>query len=138
MSEANKALVRALVDEIQNNHRLDRMPEYFEANFANHAEHGAQSAGEQTAVERAQAMFSQLFAAFPDFHATIHQQLAEGDRVVTFKTMHGTHHGSFMGIAPTGRTVSFAVIDIVRIENGKVVEHWAVQDRAAFMQQLGA
>jgi predicted ester cyclase len=34
--------------------------------------------------------------------------------------------------------VSFAVIDIVRIENGKVVEHWAVQDRAAFMQQLGA
>ena len=138
MSQANKALVCALVDEIQNNHRLDRMPDYFEANFANHAEHDAQSAGERSAVERTQALFTQLFEAFPDFHATIHQQLAEGDRVVTFKTMRGTHHGQFMGIAPTGRTVTFDVIDIVRIENGKVVEHWAVQDRAALMQQLGA
>jgi predicted ester cyclase len=42
-----------------------------------------------------------------------------------------------MGVAPTGRPIAFAVIDILRLENGKVVEHWAIQDRLALMQQLG-
>jgi len=57
--------------------------------------------------------------------------------VVADKNFRGTHQGEFMGVAPTGRQVEFAVIDILRLDQGKVVEHWAVQDRLALMQQMG-
>jgi hypothetical protein len=50
----------------------------------------------------------------------------------------GTHKGEFMGIPPTGKSVSFGVIDIIRIAEGKVVEHWGLMDSMAMRQQLGA
>lgn len=136
MSEANKAAVRRMVDELQNQHRLERMEEFFEPDFINHVEHGEQPAG-LNAVQRARLAFGQLFAAFPDMRCTILDQVAEGDKVVTHKLFSGTHQGDFMGLAPTGRQIEFAVIDILRLKEGKVAEHWAVQDRMALMQQLG-
>src|SRR4051794_25073480 len=136
MSEANKAIVRRLIDEIQNVHDLARIDAFFIPNFINHLEDADVSA-ELTAAERAKLAFGQLFAAFPDLHVSIQDQLAEGDKVVTHKLFRGTHQGAFMGVAPTGRPITFAVIDILRLENGKVVEHWAIQDRLALMQQLG-
>ncbi len=63
--------------------------------------------------------------------------IAEGDKVVVRGTWSGTHKGEFMGIAPTGKSVSFGVIDIVRIAGGKVVEHWGQMDNLRMMQQLG-
>ena len=63
--------------------------------------------------------------------------VAEGDKVATRKTFHGTHQGEFMGIPPTGQQVSIGLIDIVRIVDGKVVEHWSIGDNLGMMQQLG-
>jgi predicted ester cyclase len=136
MSEANKATVRRLIEEVQNRHDLARIDAFFAPNFINHLE-APDLSSELNAAERAKSVFRQLFTAFPDLHVTIHDQVAEGDRVVTHKSFHGTHQGPFMGVAPTGRQIEFAVIDILRLENDKVVEHWAVQDRLALMQQLG-
>ncbi len=76
-------------------------------------------------------------AAFPDGHMTIEDMLAEGDKVVTRKTFHGTHQGEFMGIPPTGRQVAIQVIDIVRVVEGQVVEHWNAVDNLGLLQQLG-
>jgi predicted ester cyclase len=84
------------------------------------------------------ALFGMLFGAFPDLRAEIHQQFAEGNDVITRKTFHGTHRGDFMGIPPTGAEVAFDVIDIVRVPDGKVVEHWNIVDSMALMTQLGA
>jgi predicted ester cyclase len=136
MSEQNKATVRRMVEEVQNRHQLERIEEFFDPNFINHLEDSEQ-VSEVNAVERAKIVFGQLFTAFPDLHTTIQAQVAEGDKVVTHKIFRGTHQGEFMGLAPTGRQIEFAVIDILRLDNGKVVEHWAVQDRLALMQQLG-
>lgn len=136
MREENKAFVRRLVEEIQNQHHLERMEQFFDPNFVNHLEH-PDAASEVNAVERARLVFTQLFTAFPDLRVTVQNQVAEGDKVVTHKLFHGTHQGEFMGTAPTGRQIEFAVIDILRLDNGKVVEHWAVQDRLTLMQQLG-
>ena len=111
-------------------------PAFFAPNFINHLE-APDLSSELNAAERAKIVFRQLFTAFPDLHVTIHDQVAEGDRVVTHKSFQGTHQGLFMGVAPTGRQIEFAVIDILRLENDTVVEHWAVQDRLALMQQLG-
>lgn len=136
MSEENKATVRRLVEEIQNRHRIERLEEFFHPDFINHLEDSEQPS-ELNAVERARIVFSHMFAAFPDLRVTIQDQVAESDKVVTRKLFRGTHQGEFMGLAPTGRQVEFAVIDILRLESGKVVEHWAIQDRLALMQQLG-
>jgi predicted ester cyclase len=53
-------------------------------------------------------------------------------------TTAGTHEGSFQGIAPTGRTVEIHVIDIVRVTDGRIVEHWNCVDRLGLLAQLGA
>jgi steroid delta-isomerase-like uncharacterized protein len=136
VQEANKAIVRRMIEAIQNSHQLDRMEEFFHPNFANHLEDGEPPA-EGSAIERARRAFGALFAAFPDLHVSIRCQVAEGDQVVTHKLFRGTHRGEFMGVPATGRPIEFAVIDILRLEDGKVAEHWAVQDRLALMQQLG-
>lgn len=67
----------------------------------------------------------------------IEELIAEEDKVVFRVTGHGTHRGDFMGAPATGRRVSIAGIDIVRLEGGKLVEHWANFDRLGMMQQLG-
>jgi len=76
-------------------------------------------------------------AAFPDFHAEIHWQLAVGDRVTTYKTYYSTHEGPFLGIAPTHRTVHFESVDVMRVQNGKITDHWGVGNLLSLMQQIG-
>jgi predicted ester cyclase len=75
--------------------------------------------------------------AFPDSYFNVEDMIAEGEKVVTRKTFHGTHEGELMGIPPTGRRVSMGLIDIVRIADGRVMEHWSVGDNLGMMQQLG-
>ncbi len=79
-----------------------------------------------------------LRSAFPDFKATIDDILAEDDKVVLRMTWNGTQKGEFLGVPATGKRVSFGVIDIIRIANGKLVEHWGQMDSMSMMQQLGA
>jgi len=69
-------------------------------------------------------LYSYIRAAFPDFHAEIHWQLADGDRVTTYKTYHGTHEGPFLGVAPTHRQVNFESVDVMPVQNGKITDHW--------------
>lgn len=70
----------------------------------------------------------QFHQAFPDFHDTIEDQIAEGDKVVTRFTSTGTQKGEIMGIQPTNKKVSWTGIAINRIENGKIVESWVNWD----------
>jgi len=76
--------------------------------------------------------------AFPDGRMALEDMLAEGDKVVTRKTFRGTHQGDLMGLPPTGRRVEIGLIDIVRVVDGKVVEHWNAVDNLGMLQQLGA
>jgi predicted ester cyclase len=77
-------------------------------------------------------------AAFPDFRATILDEVCGGDEVITSKVFHGTHRGEFHGLEPTGREVEIAVIDIVRVADRRIVEHWTCVDRLGLLAQLGA
>ena len=58
--------------------------------------------------------------------------------VTTFKTYHGTHKGPFLGIPATNRTIQFETVDAMRVQNGKITEHWGVANLFSLMQQLGA
>lgn len=77
-----------------------------------------------------------LRPAFPDLRVEIHDQVAEGDKVTTRKTIHGTHLGPLQGIAPTGRSISIEVIDIVRLHGGRYAEHWGINTLPVVVAQL--
>ena len=79
----------------------------------------------------------QLHAAFPDMHHTIETELAEGNLVACVSTVRGTHLGPFMGIAPTGKQVSFMVLWVDRIVDGTIVEHWGLPDFLSLFRQVG-
>ena len=133
MSEANKALFRRFIQEVINEKNTDKMDILIGENWLDHNPPPGAAPG----VEGMKQMMGMFFAAFPDLNVTIDQLIAEGDLVVGRMTNTGTHQGDLMGIAPTGKRVTFSEIHMVRIENGKAVEHWGNIDDLGMMQQLG-
>ncbi|PWC85198.1 ester cyclase [Azospirillum sp. TSH100] len=77
-----------------------------------------------------------LRPALAGLTVTIHDQVGEGDKVTTRKTISGTHVGPFLGVEATGRQVSIDVIDIVRVEDGRYAEHWGINTLAAVLTSL--
>ena len=77
-----------------------------------------------------------LRTGFPDLTVDILDQVAEGDIVTTRKAIHATHSGDFMGIPPTGKKVVINVIDMIRLKQGKYIEHWGMSNLAEVMAQL--
>jgi steroid delta-isomerase-like uncharacterized protein len=80
----------------------------------------------------------QMFAsAFPDLTVTIHEQIAEGEQVVTRMNFAGTHRHDFQGIPGTGKSIELEGYILDRIVDGKIVEHRAMFDTMTLLQQLG-
>ena len=133
--EKNKAVVQRYVDEIQNAHSLDGIESIFAEDFVDHmASSGGLFLGGMEGLKRGYAAF---LNAFPDLHVTVEDMIAEGDKVVAYKTLSGTHRGSHLGIPPTGKHVQYQIISIYRIKNGKIVEYWGLQDEMSLKRQLG-
>ena len=78
-----------------------------------------------------------LIKGFPDFHMTIEDIIAEGDKVWVRTTNTGTHKGEFRGLAPTDKKFIEAAVWISRMVDGKVVEEWGATDELDFLKQLG-
>ncbi|MGD9093188.1 MAG: ester cyclase [Anaerolineales bacterium] len=134
-TEQNKALFRRMVEEVFNRGNIDLVDEFLAPDFIEREE---LPPGVPPGREGVKQLTSMLRSAFPDFKATIDDMIAEGDKVVVRMTWRGTHKGEFMGIPPTGKSVSFGVIDITRFAGDKFVEHWGIMDSTSMMQQLGA
>jgi steroid delta-isomerase-like uncharacterized protein len=132
-SEEMKAIVRRFVDEVQTAHKIEVMDDLLSGDFVDHA-----AGSRPPYLESAKGLFAMLFTAFPDLRATIEEQAVDGDKVWTRKKFQGTHLGPFMGLPPSGKPFSFEAIEILRIADGKIVEHWAVSDMLGLMQQIGA
>jgi len=87
--------------------------------------------------EPVKKMVGSLRRAFPDLKVVVEDLLSDGDRVVARVTISGTHQGRFLGVDPTDKPITIRSVDIWRIEDGRLKEHWDVVDRLDFMQQLG-
>lgn len=132
-NQENKSIVSTFVEEAQSLGHFSAIEQYVAASFIDHsAPNGLPSDREGVKMQ-----FAMLRTAFPDMKAIIHDQIADDNKVVTRKSLRGTHLGSFLGVAATGRQVSLEVIDIVRLENGKIVEHWNAVDLLGMLTQLG-
>jgi predicted ester cyclase len=136
MSEANKGIVRRMIDEILNGQgNPDVADELFAPYYVGH---NPASPVDTRGPEGVKGFASMFRSAFPDVHFSVEDQVAEGDKVVTRWRGSGTHRGDLFGIAPTGNRVTFVGITINRIEGGKVAEEWQIFDALGMMQQLGA
>ena len=131
--ERNKAVVRRFIEEVQNRKDWAAYDELNAPDFVN------LSAPPGVPADREGGkMFLTAFTnAFPDSHISVDDMIAEGDRVVTKKTMTGTHTGEFNGIPPTGKRVEIQYVDILRVRDGRIIEHWLSMDQLDFMRQLG-
>jgi steroid delta-isomerase-like uncharacterized protein len=131
--ESNKTIVRRFVDEYQTRADAQAFAELLDPAVEDHS----RPPGVAPGAEGVRQQFDAFRSAFPDFRAEVLDQIAEDDKVVTRKVFHGTHRGELMGIPPTGREVTIELIDIVRVADGRIVEHWNVVDRLGLLTQLG-
>jgi len=132
--EAAKAVVRRNTDRVQGGGDWQLFDQLFSDDFLDHTPQPGWTPDKAGAL----GLYRALRQAFPDFRAEIHWQRADGDVVTTFKTYHGTHQGSFLGVAPTGRPVRFETVDAMRVQDGRITEHWGVANLFSVLQQLGA
>ena len=132
--EENKAIVSRATEEIFNKNNLAVVDELYATNFVSH---GSDIPGVTPDREGYKQFVTMSRTALPDFHTTIEDMIAEGDKVVQRFTARGTHKGEFMGIPPTGKQVTVTGIAIDRIAGNKIVENWANMDMLGMMQQLG-
>jgi predicted ester cyclase len=92
---------------------------------------------EATGAQLLKEVFARLLRAYPDLHITVEDLIAEGDKLVSRNTVTGTHQGEYMGLRPTGKSVTYNEIFIVRFAGGRVAETWGVVDVFSQMKQLG-
>jgi len=131
-TEENKAMVRRIFEEAINKGNLSVVDEVMASNYVYHFP-GQDVKG----PEGFKQFIYMMRTAFPDLHITIDDMIAEGDRVATRETLRGTHKGDFMGIAATGKQVTFTGMVFVHFVGGKEVEAWGSMDQLGMMQQLG-
>jgi steroid delta-isomerase-like uncharacterized protein len=132
-AETNIALVRHFVEEAQTRHNLAAIDEYLSTDFVDHSV----PPGLPASREGVKIQFTMFFKALPDLHAIIHDQVADENKVVTRKTLRGTHQGELMGLPPSGKRIDIEVIDILAVKDGKITEHWNLVDQLGLMKQLG-
>ena len=132
MSEENKALMQQFIDG------MNAQDPSFVGRFVapNYVEHDPMP-GQAPGAQGLQDMMQMFYAGFPDMKGTVNQIISEGDVVSVALTTTGTHNGDFMGIPATGKKISITEVHMVRIADGKMVEHWGLADGMTMMQQLG-
>lgn len=132
-SEHNSEVVRRFYAEVMTGGRLDRAEEFIAPESVDHAGPPDAAPG----PEGFRAAFGPFRAAFPDFACELEDVIAAGDRVVVRGTASGTHSQPFLGLEPTGRRASWGFVDVLRLEDGKIAEHWGAGDELALVEQLG-
>ncbi len=130
----NKALMRRFYEELWSKGYVEARPELVAEDFVDHQT----PAGQPSRREELAELVVMWRTGFPDMQETVEDLVSEGDKVVGRFLMRGTHRGEFMGVAPTGRSVTMGGIDVVRVADGKISEFWYAEQMLDLMQQLGA
>jgi steroid delta-isomerase-like uncharacterized protein len=129
--EKNKKVVETLCKTVFQKHDFSQLDEIMRDDYIQHNEDTPQG---KAGFKK---FFEQMFKAMPDFSYTMKKIIAEGDTVMMYSTTTATHLGEWLGNPPTGNTLNFDVVDIFRIENGKIAEHWDVADTLKLFTQVG-
>lgn len=133
-AEQNRALARRFIEEAWSEGNQLALVEIASPEIVDHNP----GPGQAPHVEGIRQLIQMVRGAFPDWHYTLHDMVAEGDQVAARWSARGTHQGEFLGIGPTGKQVNVTGINVFRIENGKIKEYWHNFDMFGWLVQLGA
>ena len=128
----NKALVRRYYDEVLTGRDRSVLGQLLDPSFVTHV-----SGGPDVGAQVYAAAVDATFAAFPDLVVTVHDQVAEDDKVVTRWSATGTHDGDFAGVPASGRLITVTGIHVHRVRDGRLVEHWEELNMLGVLRQLG-
>ncbi len=129
--EAHKALVRRYYADLWNRWRLDLADTLLTPDVAFRGSLAVEVQG----IEGFKQYVRLVQTAFPDFHNTVEELVAEDDRVVARLTYRGTHRGPLFDLAPTGRAVSYAGMALCRLREGRIAAGWVVGDTGRLMRE---
>lgn len=130
--EENKRAVKRFNKEVIEQCNYDSFLELMDTEFINRT--APPNANDSKGMWN--TFFNILKPAFPDLKLEIYDQIAEGDKVTTRKAIIGTHKGVLMGVEPTLKQIKIDVIDIVRLKNGKYIEHWGINTLQTVLTEL--
>jgi predicted ester cyclase len=133
-SADNKTVARRVLEEIFPANDEDALREVISDQFVNHEA----PAGTPPGLGAITMFMDLLNQAFSEQRWEIHDVIAEGDKVVIRCTHSGVHTGEYFGLPATGRRFAYQQMHVVRVTDGKGVEHWAVRDDASLARQLTA
>jgi steroid delta-isomerase-like uncharacterized protein len=133
MSEANKQLIHAFIEDVINKGRLERANDLVKEDFIELDP----LPGQQQGREGLKAVIHQMRSAFPDIRWVVDEMVAEGEKVVTRFHWTGTHQADFLGIPATRRSVKVNGVVIDRLDSGMMADSRILMDTLGMMQQLG-
>ena len=133
-AEENKTLVRRYIEEVWDKKNVAALDEFLASTYQRYTSPNTTPLNREGQKQR----LAGIRTAFPDITLTLEEIFAEGDRVAFRSTIRGTHQNIFQGIPPTGRQVTVSLLDIVRVEDSKIIEHWGGPDFLDWLKQLGA
>ena len=134
MAADPKDVVTRLIAEMLNRHDLGAADALVAVDCVDHSGFPGQPPG----LAGMKVRWGTLFAAFPDFTIAVDDLVIEGDKVAMRATARGTHGGEFFGVPATGASVEFSEINLSRVVDGRMVEHWAERSTLEVLRQIGA
>jgi steroid delta-isomerase-like uncharacterized protein len=132
-ADVNKSLVRSYYEAL-NTGNVSALDQFFASDYKRYLS----ATGTPLNADGQKKRLAGLLAAFPDLQLTVDNIIAEGDYVAISLTARGTQQGPLLGIPPTGKSITVSGFEVIRIVNGKFVEHWGGTDTFNMLQQLGA
>ncbi|HEX9654326.1 MAG TPA: ester cyclase [bacterium] len=129
--EKNQAVLRNIYDKVFNTGKIEMLDQYIASTLQEH-DPSITSPG----LQGVKQWYHSFHTAFPDAHFRVDNIITQGDWVVARVTVTGTQKGEYMGNPPTNKPFTMEVIDIVRIANGKIIEHWGEGDMLGMLHQL--
>ena len=139
-SEVNMVIVRRYIEEWANAGNEATLHEVIAPDWVSHGTQSATSAptGLPSGIAGAKQLHDEVRAIWPDNRWTIEDIFGDGDQVAVRMTNRATHQGTYRGIPATGKRVTFGVIWIFRLADGKIAEVWRCADDLGRVVQLGA
>ena len=129
-----KSIVRQYIEQVINTGNVDGIERFVGTDYTEVFEGKRYPLG----IEGAKEHILGVRRTYPDLMLSVDRQIAEGEWVATSITARGTHKGTWMGIRPTGKTITYTGVNIERVVNGRIVEHGGAANMFGPLLEIGA